>query len=395
MVLDSRHPLNSASQDQAPRRQEERRRRVGLFGQRTDRERLALVRAILDSALDAIILIDHRGQILEFGRSAEKIFAYPAEKAVGRRIDELFIPARLQEKHRWGLARAVTRGEAPFVGRRLELPARRADGTEFPAEVTVTRLEARDKPRFVGFIRDITQRRQAERKALEQKQKLRALGSQLSLAEERERRRISIGLHDRVGHPLAIARLRLGQLENYQLPYEASRAIEDANDLLREALEETRSLTFELSSPVLWELGLKAALRSLGQKIVQPHDVRFEFSSDPGFQPLEEAALVSLYRAVEELLVNTVKHARATTSRVAMHRVGNDLEILVEDDGVGFDPTAQAQQLGTTDCLGLFGIRERLEHLGGRMKIDSTPGAGTRAVLSVPLGEEPVESRNP
>ena len=349
------------------------------------------MRAILNSALDAIVLIDHEGRVLEFSRSAEKILGYPAEKAIGRPLDELVIPEPLRERHRQGLAKAAEGGDAPFVGLRLKLPALRADGTEFPAEVTVTKLEMEGPPRFVGFIRDITRRRLAEEKSLERKRQLRALSSELSLAEERERRRIALGLHDRVGHPLAIARMRLGQLDDHDLPDEALQAIGDANDLIREALDETRSLTFEISSPVLWELGLEAALRSLGQRIVEPHEIRFELSCDAELQSLHEDVQVTLYRAVEELLVNIVKHARAANSRVAVRNVAEDLEIAVEDDGAGFDPDALARQGEADLCFGLLRIRERLGHLGGSVEIDSTPGGGTRTLLSVPVGEAQIE----
>ncbi len=131
--------------------------------------------AILESALDGIVSMDHRGRILEFNPAAERIFGWPREQAVGRDMAALLIPRALREPHRRGLARFLTSGEGPVLGRRVEMPALRADGSEFRAELTVVAVAAGEAPTFTAFVRDVTERERAERALRESEARNRAL----------------------------------------------------------------------------------------------------------------------------------------------------------------------------------------------------------------------------
>jgi PAS domain S-box-containing protein len=117
--------------------------------------------AILESALDCIITIDHQGRILEFNPAAEQTFGYARRDVLGMEMAEAIIPPSLREAHRRGLAHYLATGEGPVLGQRLELTGMRADGSEFPVELTVTRVDLPGEPVFMGFVRDITERRQA------------------------------------------------------------------------------------------------------------------------------------------------------------------------------------------------------------------------------------------
>ncbi len=353
-----------------------------------DPEPRALIRAALASTPDAIVVIDHEGTVLELNRNAEQLFGYSREQATGQPLDQLIIPPRLRDRHCRGLAGAVASGAVPRLGRRVELPALRADGSSICAEITVRRLDLGGPPRFAAFIRDVSERKRAERQLLEHKARLRALASELALAEERERRRIARGLHDQVGHPLAFARQRLAELRESEPPAEMRRALDDVQEFLAQATEETRSLSFELGSPVLYELGLEAGLESLCRRLAESNGTRFEMSADRLTEPLAQDLQVLLYRVVEELLANVVKHARARAARVTVERVGDEVHVTVEDDGVGFAATAGSAP-EPTGGLGLFSIRERLDHLGGRLEIEAGCRSGTRIVAVAPLDVEP------
>jgi PAS domain S-box-containing protein len=114
--------------------------------------------AILDSALDCIITINHEGFITEFNRAAERTFGYRREDVMGRRLGDIIVPPSLREPHRLGLARYLTTGDARVIGRRVEMTAMRSDGAEFPVELTVTRIVSDGPPSFTGYLRDITER---------------------------------------------------------------------------------------------------------------------------------------------------------------------------------------------------------------------------------------------
>src|SRR5579862_1792003 len=118
----------------------------------------ARVRAMLDSALDAIVTIDHDGSVVEFNASAERIFGYPRAEVIGRQLVELLVPPRLREAHTRGLQHYLATGEGPVLGRRIEVPAVRADGSEFPIELSIVRVKTPGPPVFTAYARDISER---------------------------------------------------------------------------------------------------------------------------------------------------------------------------------------------------------------------------------------------
>ncbi len=153
---------------------ERRRAEEGL------RESEARKSAMLNSALDAIVTMDHEGKVVDFNPAAESTFGYQREEAVGKPMDQLIIPPPDRERHRRGLAQYLVTGEGPVLGKRLELPARRADGSEFPVELTITRMPSVGSPMFTGFIRDITERKRAEDALHESEQRYRAATAAVS-----------------------------------------------------------------------------------------------------------------------------------------------------------------------------------------------------------------------
>jgi signal transduction histidine kinase len=151
------------------------------------------------------------------------------------------------------------------------------------------------------------------------------------------------------------------------------------------AIEEIRALTFELSSPVLQELGLAAALESLCERLGNESGVRFRVEAGVEPESLGEDLRSFLYQAVRELCVNVVRHARAPSAEVRVHCDGDRIQIVVADDGEGFDASPGKRHFSPSGGFGLFAIREMSKQLGGRFEIESSAGKGTRALLSLPL----------
>src|SRR5437762_12910474 len=118
-----------------------------------------LNRAILDSALDCIIVMNASGRVVEFNPAAERVFGYTREEAVGQELAELIIPAALRERHRQGLQHYLKTGEGPVLGRRIEITAVRADGSEILVELAITPFRIQDQQAFTAYLRDITQRK--------------------------------------------------------------------------------------------------------------------------------------------------------------------------------------------------------------------------------------------
>ena len=238
-------------------------------------------------------------------------------------------------------------------------------------------------------MRIITDRKQAEQELQEYQGRLKALASELTLAEERERRRIAADLHDHVSQSLALARIQLGKARDVSSESRRNVLIDDALQTLMEASQDTRSLIFELSSPLLNELGLETAVSAwLRDQIGTAYNLETKFVDDNQEKPLTEDVRAILFRNVRELLANVVRHAQATAIQVSLARQGSEIKITIQDDGLGFDPRSVLHQIHPRGGFGLFSIQERMADLGGSFEISSTPGKGCTAVLTAPLDIE-------
>lgn len=225
-----------------------------------------------------------------------------------------------------------------------------------------------------------------ELKFKQQKAQLRKLASEVMLAQERERRRIALVLHDDIGQVLALARLKTGELLESLSAASNLGLLESIRDLLDQAAQATRSATFELSSPILHELGLEAALQRLTEDFEKRHGIRFDFRPGRLATALDDRTQVIVYRAVRELFFNIVKHAQARYVTLSVRKAWHHLQISVEDDGVGTDTTRIGQGFGPSGGFGLFSISEQIKGIGGRLEIVSSLGVGTQVDIAVPLG---------
>jgi PAS domain S-box-containing protein len=322
--------------------------------------------AIVNAALDCIITIDQRGCVLEFNPAAEKTFGYSAADAVGRDMSELIVPPALRERHRQGFARCVEKGGGTLLGTRVEITGMRADGSEFPVELTITQIDVPGAARFTGFVRDITERRRAE-------EELRASRTRIVEATDEARRRIERDLHDgaqqrlvNVGLGLRLAHAQLGES-----PSETGVLLEDAMRELGRATSELRELARGIHPAVLTDGGLEPAIAGIvsGSQL----DVRIEEVTSKRFAPSVEA---TAYFVVAEALTNVTRYAEATQASVSVCCQGDRVVVEVRDDGRGgADPDKGS---------GLRGLADRLASLDGELSVDSPPGEGTSVRASIP-----------
>jgi signal transduction histidine kinase len=212
----------------------------------------------------------------------------------------------------------------------------------------------------------------------------------MSLAEERERRRLAVELHDQITQKLILFKINLGSLMQRELPTELAKPLNEIYQHLDQIIQDTRTLTFDLSSLTLYELGLEAAVREwLYDEVREKHGIHTEFEDDGQPKPLNDDVRVLLYRAARELLVNIVKHAQAQKVKVCIGRDNDNVRVEVVDDGIGFVPSLQ---LNKTGGFGLFSIRERLNYLGGSIEIESKPNQGTHVTLTAPIKRGKIEN---
>jgi signal transduction histidine kinase len=213
-------------------------------------------------------------------------------------------------------------------------------------------------------------------------ERLRALAYELTLAETRERERVAHGLHDDVGQALALVSLKLDELRQEVGGLPCASLVEELNSLVVQAARATRSATFDLSCPVLQQLGLTAALESLGQRTQRQYGLLVQVSVDAHLPKLEPAVDSVVFRVVRELLINAAKHARAGTAWVDARFDGASLTLSVRDDGIGCDMAMQRPGFSAEGGFGLHSARAQLQAIGAELSIESAPGHGTRATLS-------------
>jgi signal transduction histidine kinase len=200
-------------------------------------------------------------------------------------------------------------------------------------------------------------------------------------AQELERRRLARELHDETGQALTSILLSLRTVEEAEDEQELRAAVGEVRELVRSTLQDVRQLAVELRPKVLDDFGLVAALERLTQSFGEQTGISVHFQQNwPTSDRLPAEIETALYRIVQESLTNIVKHARATSVSVVLTRKDDSVSVVVEDDGVGFEPHRARE-----DGIGLVGMRERVALLGGRLAIESRPGAGTTFVAEVPL----------
>jgi PAS domain S-box-containing protein len=360
---------------------------VGAFAMFSDitalRETEKRFRKVFEEAAIGMALMDMDGNLLDANPALQKMLGYSKEELAHLSYKEYTHPKDSPTSAR--LFRELAEGKRDSYSR--EKRYIRKDGRVVWGQVTVSLLRgAGGEPHFtIVMTEDITQRKQAEEEIRTYQGKLQSLASELSLTEERERRRLATDLHDHIGQSLAISKIKLGVLQKTLASEELAKPVSEVRGLIEGMIQDTRSLTFELSLPILYELGFEAAVEWFAKDVRSKHGIQVDVQKDMKPIPMDDEIKVLLFRFVRELMMNVVKHAQARRARVIISRNGGEINIKVEDDGVGFGSKSHYQTISSNGGFGLFSIRERLHYLGGRIEVESKDLQGTRVTLMVPL----------
>jgi PAS domain S-box-containing protein len=359
------------------------------------------LRVTLESIGDAVIATDNDRRVTFLNKTAEELTGWKKAEAAGRLVREIF--QIVHEHSREAVADPVDRvlESGMTVGLANHTLLLRKGGGEVPIDDSAAPI-CDQKGRMFGVVlvfRDISERRNnedalreinenLELRVIERTQlaegrakQLQNLAVELIEAEERERRRLSELLHDDLQQILAAAKMQLQAVPGTQTQ---GSDLANVNRLLEESIKKTRSLSHALSPPVLYHSGLAAALQWLARQMQARFGLQVEHAVKTE-HPIESMALkVFLFRAVQELLFNTVKHAGTLNARIEISTSGESFKILVSDHGKGFSPELLNSMVKPAG-LGLLSLRERVHNIGGTLLIESAPGKGSRFTLAVPL----------
>ena len=334
-------------------------------------------RELFEECHDAMAIIARDGTILDANHAASELFAWPHAEFLGMNIISVYANpedrALYQEQvERDGFVRDF---EVVFVTR----DRRRLDCL---LTTVVRRAPDGSVIGYQGIIFDVTERRRMEKQMHDYQRRLRSLTRELSQSAERERARIAAGIHDGVLQLVVAGQLKLkelqGKIETEDPLVAHLRVLFDqmANDL--------RTMTFDLSPPVLRKLGLVPGLEWLGSQIEGRYGLAVNLATEGKCEILDTDLRALAFRCIRELLLNVATHAGTDRAKVSLRREETHLQVTVIDEGRGF----VGGQLGSFDGephFGLFSIRERLTLAGGRLDIESAPGKGTRCLLEIPF----------
>jgi signal transduction histidine kinase len=293
--------------------------------------------------------------------------------------------------------------EGPFLGEERDLIESLADmlGSYFQRRQadlelrqTLDNLEAQVQARTrelsdvnIALREQVSACQNAQRHIESYQEKLRQLTSELSLAEARERREIAEDLHDHIGQALAYIKMNISVLRGNAIFCGFESNIENLMKLLDQTIKYTRDLTFEISPPVLYELGLFSTLEWLAERFREKHAITITIRKFSEIREIDDDCRITVFKSVQELLMNAVKHSGATKIVIDYECNAEHLSVRVADDGCGFEVGILDSTSSSTNRFGLFNIRERLSYLGGEARIESEIGAGTTIILNIPFGK--------
>ena len=344
---------------------------------------------LTNSLPDAVLLVKMPERVIEWANGTDNVLGYEPDECVGKTTEFLYPDKKDFIEFGDKIQRAILEGDDIF---HIEQTLKNESGDLFPVDIDVSLFRIDQSVVSVtAIVRNITKRKRAEQEIQLYQERLKALAAQLTIAEEKERRRIAADLHDHVGHSLALARMQLNGILESDSHLERKILVKDISNIMLLALQETRSLIFELSTQSMNDIGLAAAISEwLEEKIEKRHGLKAECSGT--FAKNHQKTLgvnvqTLLFRSVRELLTNVVKHARANKVAVHLGEQDNNISITIEDDGIGFDHDSLKSKNGQKRGFGLFSIQERMTNMGGAFAIQSEPGKGCRVVLRVPVAE--------
>ena len=325
-------------------------------------ERHQSYQAFVEAAVDAIITIDSKGIIHLFNPGASRMFGYPPEEVIGSNVS-ILMPPPYSVEHDGYLKHYRNTGEKKIIGIGRRVPARRKDGSIFPAHLAVTEYSRGSEKFFIGTLRDLSDFVEARSRAVVE-----------------ERKHLSRELHDSVSQALFGIVLGTLAIKNALQPGDSSsEAVDYVLHLAESGLAEMRTLIFELRPESLESDGLLACLQRQMDALAKRYKIRVTLEGCGQEPDLELSVKHEVYRLIMESLHNVVKHARALNCSVYLDRLPGEYQVRVEDDGSGFELSMVPH-----NRVGRSSMRERVAQLGGRLEIKTAPGQGTRVLVNLP-----------
>ncbi len=345
----------------------------------------ARMRAIFETAVDAIITIDERGTLERMNPAAEKLFGYREDEVAGKNVSML-MPAPHRALHDGYLSHYLHTGEKNIIGKGREVQGLRKDGSLFPMDLTVAEMQLGSRRMFTGMVRDISARKLAEQALQQSQDALRRLAAHQENIKEQERKRIAQEIHDELGGLLTGIKAYISvaiERGTASGSAPADPLLSEAAALAQDAITTVRRVITDLRPSVLDQLGVWAALEWQADQVAQRSGLQVHCRIAPAAAALDLGAQCGtmLFRVVQEALTNVVRHAQARSVRLEVALQNKELLLTVVDDGKGI----ATERLLNQESWGILGMHERSRHFAGVLTVTGEPGQGTTLQLRLPL----------
>jgi PAS domain S-box-containing protein len=363
-----------------------------LQAEKALRESEARFRSIVEQSDDGIVLIDPNGLIAEWNTGQERITGISRSEVIGKpswNVRALSTPheqhtADLTQRYERSIRRALASGHAPWIDETMDWQLELPNGDQCFVETVSFSIHV-DQQKMLGSIsRDISGSKKHEQTLQEYTDRLKALAARLADAQETERMRCSAELHDQVGQGLTALDLTLTatlrSLSDQE--DEAKGLIEQALQLTRRTATSTRNLMADMRPAILDEYGFEAALSWYVERLTSQTEIPVRLQVDVEIPRLSNLAETALFRIAQEAITNALKHSNAEQIRVSLALCADSVELIIQDDGQGFDALRHVS--GGERGWGLMIMDERATAVGGNLAVESQPGQGTCVIVQVP-----------
>jgi PAS domain S-box-containing protein len=335
-------------------------------------EREEQIRALINATRDSVIMIDSDGIIITANKIAAKRFGFSTDEFIGKKIFELF-PQNFIKHQKKYIKQITTTGQIirfeDFAGQYIY------DITLYPVKGSTNQID-----RIAIYAKDITELKKAE-------EQISSLTKEIIKAQENERKKIALDLHDHVAQNLSFLKITADSLNNFN-EKEFDNKIQILSKGLKDSISDIRHISYDLRPPNLDELGLVKSIYQHCEEFSLKYGIEIDFTS-AGMENIDFSfdIEINIFRIIQEALNNILKHSKAKMARIRLIASYPRVILRIDDNGAGFDVKAESERNAAGEKMGLKGMRERISLIGGKMEINSILGSGTKIVAEIPYPE--------